>query len=191
MIDNAQAKDPKRPFRIPVDRVFTMEGFGTVITGTLIEGVITAGQDVFIYPEELPARVRSLQVHGENVEKAQAGQRVAVNLASLKKDKVQTGRYPGGTGLSLEPTYLLDVRLKLMEDTVRTVENGAALHLYHGTRNLLCKAILLDRDRLKAGEGCYAQLRLGEKIAVKAGDRFVVRFFSPIEDIGRGNDSGS
>jgi len=184
-VQNVQPKNVSRSFRMPVDRVFTMKGFGTVVTGTLIEGTLATGDPVMIYPNAATSKVRNLQVHGQDVETAYAGQRVAVNLAAMKKDEVDRGDTLAQPG-SMEPSMMLDVKLNVFSDTAREIENGSVLHLYHGTRNTLCKAILLDRDVLKAGESCYAQLRMSENIAVKSGDRYIVRFYSPIETIGGG-----
>ncbi|MDP3448705.1 MAG: selenocysteine-specific translation elongation factor [Eubacteriales bacterium] len=184
-IRNVEPKNVSSSFRMPVDRVFTVKGFGTVVTGTLIEGALAVGDAVTIYPNEATSKVRNLQVHGQDVETAYAGQRVAVNLAAMKKDEVDRGDTLAQPD-SMEPSMMLDVKLSVFSDTAREIENGSVLHLYHGTRNTLCKAILLDRDVLKAGESCYAQLRMSENIAVKSKDRYIVRFYSPIETIGGG-----
>jgi len=185
LVQQIQSKDMSKPFRIPVDRVFTVEGFGTVVTGTLIEGTVFAGEEVSIYPGERRSRVRNIQVYGKNVEIAYAGQRVAVNLAALKKEEIQRGDTLAKPG-SMDHTMLLDVSLRLFTDTKRSVKNGDVLHFYHGSLNILCKAVLIDRDRLGPGEKGYAQLRLSESIAVKNGDSYVVRFYSPLETIGGG-----
>ncbi|HWQ98724.1 MAG TPA: selenocysteine-specific translation elongation factor [Clostridia bacterium] len=184
-IQQVKPKDVETSFRMPVDRVFTVKGFGTVVTGTLIEGTLRVGDAVTVYPNSASSKVRNLQVHGQDVEEAFAGQRVAVNLAAMKKDEVDRGDTLAKSG-SMEPSMMLDVKLNVFSDSPREIENGSVLHLYHGTRNTLCKTILLDRDVLKPGESCYAQLRLSEQIAVKSGDRYIVRFYSPIETIGGG-----
>jgi selenocysteine-specific elongation factor len=184
-IQQVKPKDVLAGFRIPVDRVFSVRGFGTVVTGTLIEGTLMVGDAVTVYPNGATSKVRNLQVHGQDVETAYAGQRVAVNLAAMKKDEVDRGDAIAKSG-SMEPSMMLDVKLYVFSDSPREIENGSVLHLYHGTRNTLCKTILLDRDVLKPGESCYAQLRLSENIAVKSGDRYIIRFYSPIETIGGG-----
>jgi len=184
-LETVKPKDIASGFRMPVDRVFTVKGFGTVVTGTLIEGTLSEGDPVTIYPREVATKVRNLQVHGQDVTTAYAGQRVAVNLAAMKKDEVERGDTLAEPG-SMEPSMMLDVKLNAFADAPREIENGSLLHLYHGTRNTLCKAVLLEQDVLKAGEGCYAQLRLNEPVAVRTGDRFIVRFYSPIETIGGG-----
>lgn len=184
-IGQVEPKDISGSFRVPVDRVFTMKGFGTVVTGTLIEGKLSTGDPVMIYPNGAASKARNIQVHGQDVETAYAGQRVAINLAAMKKDELDRGDTLAQPG-SMEPSMMLDVKLNVFSDAAHEIENGSVLHLYHGTRNTLCKAILLDRDVLKAGESCYAQLRMNENIAVKPGDRYIVRFYSPIDTIGGG-----
>ena len=172
-------------FRLPIDRVFTMKGFGTIVTGTLSEGKIRKGQEVVLYPENRPVKIRSIQVHGQPEDTACAGQRVAVNLPDRTKDEVFRGDVLASKG-SLFPTRMADVLLTMLRHTERTVKNGSRVHIYHGTRELLGKAVLLDREELKAGESCYAQLRLEEETVLCKGDRFVIRFYSPAETIGGG-----
>lgn len=181
----AGAKNTRTPFRVPVDRVFSVDGFGTVITGTLIEGQLTEGDEVTLYPSELPTKVRNLQVHGKDVTHAYAGQRVAVNLAGLKKNQVVRGDVVAKPN-TMKNSLMLDVRLQVLPESERTVTNSMQVHLFHGARTLLCKVVLLDREELHPGESCYAQLRLTEPLASKSGDRFVIRFYSPLETIGGG-----
>ncbi len=185
LVTSAEDKNLKIPFRLPVDRVFPVEGFGTVVTGTLIEGGIAVGDIAEVLPSGLTAKVRSLQVHGKSVETAGAGQRVAINLAGIKMDEIQRGDIVVKEN-SMRCSMMLDVRLEVLPDSKRTIKNGSVVHLYHGSRVMLAKAVLLDREELKAGEHCFAQLRLTETIAAKTGDRFVIRFYSPVETIGGG-----
>ena len=180
-----QIKNLDIPFRIPIDRIFSVEGFGTVITGTLIEGKMKVGDPVTIYPSRLESRIRNLQVHSHDVEEAYAGQRVAVNLAGLKKADLNKGDVVAAPN-SMHTTMMIDIKLTVLKDCEREILNATRLHLYHGARDVLCKIVLLDRDSISAGESCYAQLRLEEEIAVKTGDRFVLRFYSPLETIGGG-----
>lgn len=173
------------PFRIPVDRVFSMEGFGTVITGTMIEGALHEGDEVMLYPGQKPGKVRNIQVHSSSVDTAYAGQRVAVNFSNLKKSDIERGDVVAPPG-SLHNTMMVDVRLNLLKDAQRTVKSTSRLHFYHGSREVLCKAVLLEGNALEAGQSAYAQLRLEETVALKAGDHFVVRFYSPLETVGGG-----
>ena len=184
-LQQAPVKNLRKPFRLPVDRVFSVDGFGTVVTGTLVEGQIEENDEAQLYPSGLRAKVRNLQVHGQTVPQARAGQRVAVNLVGLKKSDIQRGDTLACTG-SLENSWMLDVRLEALADSCRQILNHSQVHLYHGARVLLAKVVLLDRDQLVPGESAYAQLRLQEPLAARAGDRFVIRFYSPLETIGGG-----
>ena len=172
-------------FRLSADRVFTMEGFGTVITGTLIDGTLQSGSDVMIYPAGTPARVRGIQVHGQPSDSAGAGQRVAVNLAGIKKNEIERGDVLAPAG-SLSRSMMLDVRLSVLSDSPFDIKSGSRVHFYHGARTTLCKVILLDKDLLSPGQSGYAQLRFEEEVSLKPGDRFVIRFYSPLLTIGGG-----
>lgn len=171
--------------RIPVDRIFTIDGFGTVITGTLIEGVVAVGDEVELYPKGKLAKVRNLQVHGSMVDKAYAGQRTAVNLTNIKKEELQRGDVLAAKG-TLKSTMALDVKIDMFQDSPRTLLNGSRLHLYYGAAEVLCKVVLLDTEQLESGQSGYAQLRLEGEIAVRKDDRFILRFYSPLESIGGG-----
>lgn len=185
LVQQAEVKSLRIPFRLPVDRVFSVEGFGTVVTGTLIEGSIHEGDAAQLVPSGVETRIRNLQVHGKNVDTAYAGQRVAINLAGLKKTDIQRGDAVARPG-SVRISRMLDVRLKNLPDSGRVIQNDSQVHLFHGAAVLLAKVVLFGRDQLTPGESCYAQLRLTEPIATKNGDRFVIRFFSPMETIGGG-----
>ena len=185
LVQEAREKSALAPFRLPIDRVFSVDGFGTVVTGTLTEGAVRVGDAVELVPSGLQSRVRTLQVHGESVDAAYAGQRAALNLTNLQKAEIHRGDAAVRPG-SVRPSRMLDVRLRCLESAKRTVLNGSQVHLYHGTSVHLAKAVLLDRDELRPGESCLAQLRLTEPMAVKQGDRFVIRFYSPVETIGGG-----
>ena len=182
---NTEGKDLSRPFRLPADRVFTLGGHGTVITGTLIEGTLHEGDEIELYPSGIMTRARSIQVHSHDVQEAYGGQRVAVNLAGVKKEDIERGEVIAAPG-SMTPSMMLDVRLDCLEEAGREIKNNSRLHLYHGAREILTKVVLMDRDTLLPGESCFAQLRLEEQIVAKRGDRFVVRFYSPLETVGGG-----
>lgn len=174
-----------RAFRLPVDRVFSLKGFGTIVTGTLLGGNIKKDQEAYLYPENLPVKIRSIQVHETGVDKAHAGQRVALNLPDRKKEEIHRGDVVACKN-TMYPSMMADVTLSVLRHIERTVKNGSRVHVYHGTKELLGKVILLDREELKAGETCYAQLRLEEETVMEKGDRFVIRFYSPAETIGGG-----
>ncbi len=184
-LDGVREKNAALPFRIPIDRVFSVDGFGTVITGTLVEGSLKEGEEIAIYPGGMLTRARNLQVHGEDAERAFAGQRVAVNLAGVKKTEVDRGDVLAPPG-ALKPTRMLDVKARILSGCPREIRSGSRLHFYHGARDALCKIVLLEGDVLHAGEEGFAQLRFTEPVAVKAGDRFVLRFYSPVETVGGG-----
>ncbi len=189
ILEMVRKTEPRRedPFllRIPVDRVFTMGGFGTVVTGTLVEGSISIGSEVQVYPGEKTAKVRNIQVHGKSEETAYAGQRTAVNLVGIKRNEIKRGDVLAAKD-SLKNTMMLDVKIRMFDDAKRSLFNGSRLHLYYGSAEALCKAVLLDKEVLKSGEEGYAQLRFEQDIAVKKGDRFIIRFYSPVETIGGG-----
>lgn len=171
--------------RIPMDRVFTIQGFGTVITGTLTQGSIRTGDEATIYPEGITAKVRGLQVHGKMVDAAYAGQRTAVNLSGIRKEDIARGNVLAAKD-SLKPSSMIDVKLQVLADSKRTLLTGSRLHLHYGSAQTLCKAVLLDREALNPGESCYAQLRTEEPVVLKQGDPFVVRYYSPVETVGGG-----
>ncbi|MFA7549749.1 MAG: selenocysteine-specific translation elongation factor [Sedimentibacter sp.] len=171
--------------RLPIDRVFSIQGFGTVITGTLITGILKKGTEVEIYPVNKVCRIRNIQVHSSDVEKAYSGQRTAINLTNVKKTDIYRGCVIAPVN-SMKNTMMLDVKLNLLKSSKRVVINRSRLHLYTGTSEILCRVVLLDRDELKPGESCFAQLRLEEEVAVRRGDKFIVRFYSPSETIGGG-----
>lgn len=183
--ESVAQKSEAASFRVPVDRVFSVEGFGAVITGTMIEGLLRDGDEVEVYPSGKRARVRNLQVHSNDVDCARAGQRVAVNLAGIRRDELCRGDVLAAPG-SMKNTMMLDVKLRVLRDSGRVIANGSRLHIYLGSREALCKLALLDHDALGPGQEGYAQLRFTEELAAKKGDRFVARFYSPIETVGGG-----
>jgi len=185
LVLDVREKDASLPFRLPVDRVFPVDGFGVVVTGTLVEGSVSVGDAAEILPSGDKATVRNIQVHGENTETAYAGQRTAVNLSFAKRGGIKRGDVVAAPG-ALNVTGVADVRLNVLPGSKRVIRSGSGFHLYHGTRTLLANVTLLDRDELHGGENCYARLRLKEPLACKRGDRFVARFYSPLETIGGG-----
>ena len=171
--------------RLPVDRVFTVSGFGTVITGTLISGKLNIGDEVQIYPSNFSARIRSLQVHDQDTDVAYAGQRVAVNIVGIKKEQIKRGDVLAPLN-QMKATRMLDVKVKLLDSIDVDIKNRTRLRLYLGTREVLCRIVLLDKEILRPGEEAYAQLRLEEEIVAKRADRFIIRFYSPMFTIGGG-----
>lgn len=178
-------KSEKGPFRMSVDRVFTLSGHGTIVTGTLIEGSIQLGDKAIIYPQEKHSKVRSIQVHGKTESIAYAGQRTALNLPELKTSDIRRGDVLAAEG-SITTSYIVDCKLKLLKDSKRSIENWTRLRLYHGAKEILCRCVLLDKDIINSGDEEFVQLRLEEPYSFKYNDRFVVRFYSPVETIGGG-----
>lgn len=172
-------------FRLPIDRIFTMEGFGTVITGTLIEGRIRTGDEVMVYPQGRILKVRGIENHGEEETEALAGQRTAINLAAVKKEELARGEVLAAPG-TLNNSIFLDARVVLFQTAVRHLKNGSRVHFNYGSAQTIAKAVLLDADEIGPGERALVQFRFDEPVALKRGDRFIIRFFSPVETFGGG-----
>lgn len=183
--DEVREKDVQTIPRLPIDRIFTMAGFGTVVTGTLVSGSISREDTLQLYPEGQECKIRGIQVYGEEREECRAGQRVAINISNIKKNQIKRGCVLAPVN-SMKKTTLLDVKLVMLDSSERILENRSRLHLFTGTSEVLCRAVLLDKEELAPGDSGYVQLRLEEEIAVRRGDRFVVRFYSPMETIGGG-----
>ena len=183
--DEVVAKDIQTIPRLPVDRAFTLSGFGTIITGTLVSGTITKEDTLEMYPVGKECKIRSIQVHGQDKEACYAGQRVAINLSNVKKKEIKRGCVLAPKN-SMKNTDLLDVKLRILDSSVRILTNHMRLHFFTGTSEVLCRAVLLDREEIGPGESGFGQLRLEEEVAVRRGDKFVVRFYSPMETIGGG-----
>lgn len=188
-LERLAARVPERPpsslFRLPVDRVFTMKGFGTVITGTLVSGRVQVGDPVMIYPQGLSSRVRGLQVHNEPVPAAEAGQRTAVNFQGLEKEAIERGcvlAFPG----TLKPSYMVDVSFHYLASAPKPLKNRTRVRFHAGTSEILGNLILLEADEIAPGETTVAQLRLDQPVALVKGDRYVVRSYSPVRTIGGG-----
>jgi selenocysteine-specific elongation factor len=182
LAETAPKRDIGRP-RLPVDRSFTIAGFGTVVTGTLIDGALEVGQEIEIVPGDRRARIRGLQHHNEPVERALPGRRTAVNLAGVAKEDVRRGQMLALPG-ALVPTNAIDVRLRAVASLRRPLRHEAELTLHTGAAEAPARLLLLDREELAAGEEGWAQLRLAEPVAVVKGDRFVLR--TPNDTVGGG-----
>ncbi|MDR0620334.1 MAG: selenocysteine-specific translation elongation factor [Deltaproteobacteria bacterium] len=192
LIQAALAVPPKvlqGRFRLPVDRVFTMTGFGTVVTGTLLEGSVVAGQPAVTYPLELETKIRQVQVHSQIVDTAWPGQRTALNLSNLKKDDLRRGDVIATPG-SLVPSMMLDAVFEMLPKSYfqkpSDLKNGRLVKLHLASRELTAKMILIDQNRISPGAKAYVQFRLVESAVARKGDRFVVRLPSPPLTIGGG-----
>lgn len=182
-------KEPERSatglLRLPVDRVFTMKGFGTVITGTLVSGRIGVGESIMIYPSKIASKVRGIQVHNLGVDQAEAGMRTAVNFQGLEKAAVNRGDVlsnPGG----LVPSYMLDVSFNYLPSNKKSLKSRKLVRFHSGTSEILGNLVLLDREELEPGESVVAQIRLEYPVSLVKDDRFVIRSYSPVYTIGGG-----
>jgi selenocysteine-specific elongation factor len=177
-------RDVGRP-RLPVDRSFTMSGFGTVVTGTLLDGSLAVGDEVTAMPGELRARIRGLQTHRRSLEIARPGSRVAANVSGVDKDSVSRGMVLARPG-TLQTSNLLAVRLAVLPGASGPVEHDEELKVHIGTAETMARASLLEGPAIAPGEEAWVQLRLAAAVAVSVGDRLVVRRPSPSETIGGG-----
>lgn len=180
-----KSRDINLDSRLFVDRVFSLKGTGTVITGTLFNGQISLGDDLSLYPEEHPCKVRNLQVHEEDVEVAYAGQRVAVNLTGIKKEDIQRG-FVLGKEDSLLITDKVLVELMALPDTERLIKHGSPIHFHSGSNNVIANIYFFEEKELIKGQKTFAQIRFSENLALKYKDKFIIRYYSPLETIGGG-----
>ncbi|HLC16439.1 MAG TPA: selenocysteine-specific translation elongation factor, partial [Thermodesulfovibrionia bacterium] len=173
-------------FRLPVDRVFTLRGYGTVVTGTALSGRISLNETIEILPSGIKSKIRGLHVNGMEVETALAGQRVAVNVAGVEKEAVQRGDVLTLPGF-LSPSRLLDCAIVFL-DNGPTLKSGSLVHFHTGTQELTGRMVLYDHKDIKPGQKSYCQFRFSStaKVAAMAGDRFIIRRFSPLQTIGGG-----
>jgi len=172
-------------FRMPVDRVFTMRGFGTVIAGTILSGRVREGDKVEIFPDGITGKVRGIQVHHKKVVGSSLGKRTALNLQDVKKDLLRRGQCAGEPG-SLSPTYRLDANLRLLESYGKSLKNRTRIRLHVGTAEIISRLVLLEGDAVLPGQEALVQFVLESPTVALPGDRFVIRTFSPLMTIGGG-----
>jgi selenocysteine-specific elongation factor len=185
LLAQAQPRPDKGRPRLPIDRAFTIQGFGTIVTGTLIDGSLRVGQEVVVVPIGLKSRIRGLQSHKHKVEAIGPGNRVAVNLAGVEVDQLERGMVLTTPGW-LEPTGRVDVYLSLLPHSPVVIEQNDLLDFFTGSAETQARITLLDTDRLEPGGTAWAQLRLSQPVAVVKGDRYIVRRPSPSLTIGGG-----
>jgi selenocysteine-specific elongation factor len=176
------ARDTEALFRLPIDRVFTMKGFGAVVTGTLITGKVKKEEEVEVFPSRKRARVRGVQVHGSSADQAIAGQRTALNLAGIQMDELARGMTLAAPGV-LEPTQRLEVQISLLKDA-KPLKNRARVHFHAFTSETIAEVALYGVTELKPGGTAFAQLRSAESLLLLPGDRGILRQFSPVVTIG-------
>lgn len=185
LLEGAESKDVTAFTRLPIDRSFVRPGFGTVVTGTLVGGRLQSGDRLEILPEGIEVRVRGLQVHGDKTDAAEAGQRVAVNLAGIERSDLRRGMVLCAPG-ALRATDSLAVRLNLLATWPKPFEHGTRVHFHTGTSEVLARVLLLDRDELQPGETAMAVIKAEEPVVVGRGDHYILRSYSPVHTLGGG-----
>ena len=178
-------KNTELPARLPIDRVFTLKGIGTVVTGTLWSGTVGSTDRLELLPGGHDVRLRSLQVHDMDRDIAYAGERVAANLAGVSREEVTRGDVLATPGF-LRATYMVDATVTVLGDVTRPLKRGARVRFHHGTREVLARVYPLEGDRIAAGEARPVQLRLESVEVCAPGDRFIIRSYSPVATIGGG-----
>src|SRR5215471_7527819 len=182
--ESVPPRDSGAIVRLPIDRVFTIKGFGTVVTGTLVAGTIRREDELELFPSRRRVRVRGVEVHGAAADQAVAGERTAVNLAGVEKQEVERGMVLSASGL-LETSSRMDVKLALLS-SAKPLKSGARVHLHAFTSEVIATVNLLNGKHLQPGEQTFAQVRLSAPLLLVPGDRFIIRQFSPVVTIGGG-----
>ena len=186
-VSRSEIRNASIPFRLPIDRVFTRPGFGTVVTGTLVAGTLHVGDLVEIVPQQAAARVRGLQIHNQKVTEATAGTRVAVNLTNVEVENLERGAQLTPPSM-LSPTLAFDAILNLLPDLIAPLRDRDRVRLHIGTAEILGRIrILDDRAELPADATAYIQFQAEQSLVCARGDRFVVRTYSPLHTIGGGS----
>lgn len=185
ILDNEQERQNIARPRLPIDRVFTMTGFGTIVTGTLLDGSLKVGQEVEILPQGLRSRIRGLQTHRNSVQVAQPGSRVAINLPNIARSDLERGNVVALPG-QLRTTMLLDAHVKLLTDTERPLAHNTLVDFYCDSQEVPARVRLLDTEELQPGKSAWVQLRLSRPTVVARRDRFILRIPSPSTTIGGG-----
>lgn len=179
-----ETKPVNEIFRLPIDRVFTLKGFGTVVTGTLISGLIKVDDDVEILPAGLRSKVRGLHSHGKPIKTAYAGQRVAINLQGIDKEDLSRGDVVVTPDV-LRPVTYIDAKIEMLPNQ-QPLKTRSVVHFHLTTLETLGRIILYEVEEIKGGESGYCQIRLSEPVVALSGDRFIIRRFSPVITIGGG-----
>jgi selenocysteine-specific elongation factor len=185
LLAQAEERQDRGIFRLPIDRVFTMKGFGTVVAGTVLSGSLTPDQTIELLPQRQKLRVRGLQIHEQNVKMVKIGDRAAINLAGIEKEAISRGDVLTVPD-AFRPTKFCDGKFYLLESAPKNLKNTARIRLNIGTSEVIGRVTILDKDEIKPGESAYIQFRLERPVVPDVGDRYVVRTYSPIYTIGGG-----
>jgi selenocysteine-specific elongation factor len=185
MVAVSDFSDPFGPFRMPVDRVFSMKGFGTVITGTAISGRIKTGEDLMFFPSRKSGKIRGIQVHNNDTQEAEAGHRTAINLQGLEKETINRGEMAAAVDC-LQPSYLLDAHFLYLNSNKKPYKNRSRVRIHIGTAEIMGRLVLLEDEELPPGSEANVQILLEEQAGCWPGDKYVVRSYSPIYTIGGG-----
>src|SRR3989440_5074533 len=185
MLNESQERQNITRPRLSIDRVFSLTGFGTIVTGTLLDGSFKTGQEVEILPQGLRTRIRNLQTHQHNVEVAQPGSRVAINLANISRTALSRGNVVALPG-QLRTTMLVDTHISLLADAPRPLAHNTLVDFYSGSQEVPAKVRLLDVEELQPGHSAWVQLRLSQPCVVARRDRFLFRITPPHNTLGGG-----
>lgn len=185
LTEDVSCKDVRGHFRLPVDRVFSISGFGTVVTGTVISGSIREGEQVQIYPSKVLSKVRGIQINDKQVKRAEAGERCGINLANVKTSNIDRGDVISLENL-MEPSLMIDCKLHYLKSAPKPLKNRQRVRIYHGTSEIICRVVILDKKEVNPGEDSYVQFRLEKQLTSQRKDRFVIRSYSPMSTIGGG-----
>ena len=184
-IEKIESRPDRGVFRLPVDRAFSVQGFGTVVTGTVISGQVKSKDTLELLPSGKDVRVRGVQTHGKDVDVAHVGARAAINVSGLEVDDVMRGDILAQPGY-FNTTYMIDARLHMLPDAPTRMTNRTRVHLHLGPREVLARVVLLEGEELLPGDSQLVQLRLEEPGVAARGDRFVIRRYSPMQTLGGG-----
>ncbi len=185
MVSGSDFIEAYGPFRLPIDRIFSMKGFGAVVTGTSISGRISLGEEVLIYPQKTTARIRGIQVHTKDVQEVEAGHRTAINLQGLEKETIRRGDVVATPGCLL-PSFILDGDFLYLASNKKPLKNRTRVRVHLGTSEIIGRIILVENNEIQPGVQGNVQLILEEAIGVWPGDRYVIRSYSPVTTIGGG-----
>lgn len=184
LVEEVPERHPAGPYRLPVDRVFSSKGFGTVVTGTSISGEIRLGDEVFVYPRGKKGKLRGIQTHGKTVEVARPGLRTALNIQGIDREEIKRGDVVAIPN-SLHPSYLLDLRFFHLKSAQRPLRYRSPVRFHAGTAEVMGR-VLMEGDEIRPGAEAFIQIKLEEPVALLPGDHYVIRSYSPIRTIGGG-----